>query len=283
MARIIDAHQHLWEPRVRSYAWIDDPSERGGPFDRDFTVEEIEPQMRSAGVDATVLVQSANTYDDTFSMLAVSDRVDFVDGVVGWVALDRHDEMHTALNLLVTHPRFVGVRHLIHTEPDPDWVVRPEILDGLRILAERDLTFDVVSVLPRHLEHVPTIAAAVPELKLVIDHLSKPPIAERGWQPWADLFAAAAEHPNVFAKVSGLNTAANHDTWTAADLQPYVDTAVDLFTPARLMFGGDWPISTIAGGYQKWFDETLVTLTGLTETERDDVMGATAVRFYGLG
>ena len=279
MRRVIDTHQHLWEPAVRHYGWLE---EEGGPLHRAFLPEEIEPQLRAAGVDATVLVQSADTYEDTFSMLAVADHHRFVAGVVGWVPLDRHDEAEAALDRFTTHPRFKGVRHLIHIKDDPDWIIRPEVIAGLRLLAERDLTFDLVAVLPRHLEHAPTLAGALPELRIVIDHLAKPPIAEGRWQPWAAQLAAAAEYANVSAKLSGLNTAAVHDTWQAEDLQPYVDHAVDVFSPARLMFGSDWPVATLAGDYQKVWEETNRTLSALDEEARAAILGATAERIYRL-
>lgn len=276
---IIDTHQHLWDPSARSYDWLD---ESAGPLFRTFGPEEIEPQLRQAGVDFTILVQAADTYEDTFSMLSIADTHEFVAGVVGWVPLDRADEAAAALDRLATHPKFVGMRHLIHIYPDTDWVVSQPVIDGLRLLAERDLIFEMVAVIPRHLEHVPTITAEIPELRIVIDHLAKPPIADRGWQPWADLITRAAEAPNVAAKISGLNTAADLGTWSASDLQPYVDHALEVFGPERLMFGGDWPISTLAGTYQQVWDATLETLDGLDDADRAAVLGGTAQQWYSL-
>ncbi len=276
---IIDTHQHLWDPSARAYDWLD---ESAGPLFRAFGPDEIEPQLRQAGVDFTILVQAADTYEDTFSMLSVADTHEFVAGVVGWVPLDRADEAAAALDRLTTHPKFVGMRHLIHIYPDTDWVLSQPVIDGLRLLAERDLVFEMVAVIPRHLEHVPTIAAEIPELRIVIDHLAKPPIAENGWQPWADLITRAAEAPNVAAKISGLNTTADPETWSASDLQPYVDHALEAFGPERLMFGGDWPIATLAGTYQQVWDATLETLDGLDDADRAAVLGGTAQRWYSL-
>lgn len=277
--RIIDTHQHLWDPETHAYDWLD---ESAGPLFRRFGPEEVEPLLREAGVDQSILVQAADTYEDTFSMLAVADRYDFVGGVVGWVPLDRHEEAAEALDRFTTNPKFLGMRHLIHIYPDTDWVVGEPVIEGLRLLAERDLVFEIVAVVPRHLEHVPTLAAAVPELRIVIDHLAKPPIAEKGWQPWAELLAAAASHPNVYAKVSGLNTAADPDSWTAEDLQPYVDHALQVFSADRLMYGGDWPIATLAGTYQQVWEETNKALSGLDEQERTAILGGTAEAVYKL-
>jgi L-fuconolactonase len=215
-------------------------------------------------------------------MLAQADTYDFIAAVVGWVPLNRPDEAAQALEPYAAHPKFAGVRHLIHDESDPDWVIQESVIEGLGLLAEAGLPFDVVAVLPRHLEHVPVLAERVPGLRLVIDHLAKPPIKEKGWEPWASLLARAAECPGVYAKVSGLNTAADPETWTAEDLRPYVDHALELFGADRLMFGGDWPVATLAGDYAKVWKETGVLLRDLPDADRDAIIGGTAARFYGI-
>ncbi|MFF5265072.1 amidohydrolase family protein [Actinomadura viridis] len=278
---IIDAHQHFWNLDRVAYPWLT-PDQ--GPIHRTFEEGDLQPHLDACGVDGTVLVQSADSYEDTDFMLEVADRWPRVRAVVGWVPLTRPDEAAGALDRYRRDPRFAGVRHLIHDEPDPDWLLRPEVRDGLDLLAARGLTFDVVAVLPRHLEHVPVLAERHPDLRLVIDHLAKPPIRERGWQPWADLLARAAAFPNVHAKVSGLNTAADWETWSAGDLRPYVAHALELFGARRLMFGGDWPISVLAGDYRKVWDETVKVLDGLglDTAERARVLGGTAADVYRI-
>jgi L-fuconolactonase len=278
---IIDAHQHFWNLDRVAYPWLT-PDQ--GPIHRTFEEPDLQPHLDACGVDGTVLVQSADSYEDTDYMLEAADRWPRVRAVVGWVPLLRPDEAARALDRYRRDPRYAGVRHLIHDEPDPDWLLRPELRDGLDALAERGLTFDVVAVLPRHLEHVPVLAERHPGLRLVIDHLAKPPIRERGRRPWADLLADAAAFPNVSAKVSGLNTAADWETWTAADLRPYVEHALEVFGAGRLMFGGDWPISVLAGGYRKVWDETARLLDGLalTPADRARVLGGTAVEVYRI-
>jgi len=276
---IIDAHQHLWNLERVSYPWL---TADYGPIFRTFEEPELEPQLAAAGVDYTVIVQSADSTADTDYMFEVADRWPRIAGVVGWVPLEHPDDAATELDRRAGDPRFVGVRHLIHTEADPDWVVRENVGHGLSLLAERGLSFDVVAVLPRHLEHVSTLAERHPELRLVIDHLAKPPIMAREMKPWSELLARASAHPNVYAKLSGLNTAADPQNWAAADLQPYVDLALDLFGPDRLMFGGDWPVATLAGDYAKVWRETNVTLAHLDQAARAQVLGGTAVEFYRL-
>lgn len=280
MPAIVDAHQHFWNLERVAYPWL---TPEYGPLYRTFEAPELEPQVLSAGVDATVLVQAADSEEDTAYMLEVAGERPWVGGVVAWVPLERPADAERSLERLVGHPRFCGVRHLIHEDPDPDWLLRDAVLDGLRLLAERDIPFDVVAVLPRHLEHVPVLAERVPGLRMVIDHLAKPPIREGGWQPWADLLARAAEHPQVYAKVSGLNTAADPERWSADDLRPYVEHALACFGAERLMFGGDWPVATLAGDYQKVWEETGRLLSGLPAADRDAILGGTAISFYGIG
>lgn len=277
---IVDAHQHVWDLDAVDYPWL---VPEYGPLYRSFQPDELVPQLARAGVDKTVLVQAADSEADTRHMLDVATRFDYVAGVVGWVPLDRPDDAAKALNELQRHPVVKGIRHLIHVEPDPDWLLQPSVIEGLRLLAERELTFEIPAVVPRHLEHVPVLAERVPELRIAIDHLAKPPIKEKGWEPWATLLRRASERPNVYAKVSGLNTAADFETWTADDLRPYVDHAIECFGAQRLMFGSDWPVAILAGDYQKVWEATLEMLSGMSEAERSAILGGTANTFYRLG
>lgn len=276
---IIDAHQHFWNLDRVEYPWLTADS---GPIYRTFEEPDLQPHLDAGGIDGTVIVQSANSYADTDFMFEVADRWPRILAVVGWVPLTHPDEAAEALDRYQQDRRFAGVRHLIHDEPDPDWLLRDDVQHGLGLLAERRVPFDVVAVLPRHLEHVPVIAERFPELRMVIDHLAKPPVKERGWQPWADLLAAAASCPNVYAKVSGLNTAADWDTWSAEDLRPYVDHALELFGPERLMFGGDWPVAVLAGDYPKVLREAATLLAGLEPADRARIMGGTAAGCYRI-
>lgn len=275
---VIDAHQHVWDLERVSYPWL---TPDFGILNRTYSFEELAPQLAACGVDGTVLVQSADSSEETRWMQAVADAHPQVAAIVAWVPL--HDAAVAArlLDEYAADARIVGIRHLIHNEPDEDWLLRPSVQEGLALLAERSLTFDVVAVTDRHLQHVATIAAAHPSLNIVIDHLAKPSIASRGWLPWADTLARAAAHPNVFAKISGLNTAAQPD-WTAADLKPYVDHALEVFGAERLMFGGDWPVALLSGDYRRVWDATNEVLADRTLTERDAVLGGTAVAFYGI-
>jgi len=273
---IVDAHQHFWNLETGDYPWLTPDS---GVLYRTYEPQDLAPELATAGIDGTVLVQAADSFAETDAMLARADACDFVAGVVGWVPLMAPGETAEAIERYRSHRRFVGVRHLIHDEPDPDWLVRGEVLESLGLLAGAGLTFDVVSVLPRHLEHVVTLAERHPGLRIVIDHLSKPRIRDHEWEPWATGLAAAAALPNVHAKISGLVTEADHERWTVEDLRPYVEYAVEVFGPERLMFGSDWPVALLAADYQTVW-QVMSALLGGTDTGQ--VLGGTATRFYGL-
>jgi len=276
---VIDAHQHLWDLENGSYLW---PTPEVQVINRTFEFSELEPQLQMHGVDRTVLVQAADSFQDTEAMLAVARRWPRVAGIVGWVPLEHPADAAQAIDRYSQEPTIVGVRHLIHNEPDPDWVLKEGVLHSLGLLAEAGLTFDVVAVLPRHLEHVCTIARRHPNLRIVIDHLAKPPIASGTMEPWHGLLTVAAAHSNVYAKLSGLNTAADWESWSAADLQPYVDVGLELFGPERLMFGSDWPVSLLAGDYAKVVAAARTALAGLSSAEQEQVWGRTAASFYQL-
>lgn len=275
----IDTHQHFWNLEKVEYPWLAPAS---GPLYRTYEPGELAPQLAATGIDKTVLVQSANSYADTDSMLAHADANDWIGAVIGWVPLLEPDEAARALDCYGKHPKFRGMRHLIHDEPDPDWVLQEAVIESLRLLAERGMIFEVVAVFPNHLKHVPTLAERVPGLTMVIDHLAKPPIKAGEIEPWASQIAAAARCPNVYAKVSGLNTAADWATWSAADLRPYVDLAVRAFGADRLMFGSDWPVCVLAGDYARVWAETNRVLEGRPPAEVDAILGGTAARLYRI-
>ncbi len=275
----VDTHQHFWNLGEVEYPWLS--GSQYGRIRRDFGPSDLEPLLRLAGVGHCITVQAANSFADTDAMLARADRHGWIAGVVGWVPLLDPVAAAQALERYCRDPAFRGVRHLVHDEPDPDWLLLPPVRASLALLAERGLVFEIPAVFPRHLVHVPRLADEQPGLKIVIDHLGKPPIASGALEPWAGELTAAAAHPNVYAKVSGLNTVARDD-WSADDLRPFVDVAVDVFGPDRLMFGSDWPVCLMAGDYARVWEETLRALDGRRAMARDAVFGGTAAAVYGL-
>ena len=276
----VDAHQHFWSIREVDYRWL--TASRYGPIYRDFGPDDLEPLLQAAGVTHTITVQAANSFAETDAMLARAERCDWIAAVTGWVPLLEPREAERALERYGRDSPFCGVRHLVHDEPDPDWLLRAPVRESLALLAEREVVFEIPAVFPRHLVHVPMLAEELPELTIVIDHLAKPPIARGELEPWATQVAAAASYPNVYAKVSGLNTAADPERWSAEDLRPFVEVALQLFGPERLMFGSDWPVCLLAGDYMRVWEETLRALEGLPAAARDAVLGGTAATVYGL-
>ena len=279
-APVVDAHQHFWDPAARSYPWLTDATPA---LHRRFDVEDLRPLLAATGVQRTVLVQAADHRADTDAMLAQAHRYPEVAGVVGWVPLQDPAAAADELDRLQRDPAFVGVRNLVHDHPDPDLLLRPEVDESLGLLAAAGVPFDVVAVLPRHLEHVSTLAQRHPTLRLVVDHLGHPPVGADDGGRWADLLRRAAEHPTVHAKVSGLYPVTGDPTaWTAADLEGPVHHALEVFGPQRLMVGGDWPVSVLHGGHVRVWRALQEVLAGLGADDRAALFGGTARAFYGL-
>lgn len=282
---LIDTHQHLWVPSEREYSWI---TPDFGPLFDDFTPERLAPDIEEAGVTGTVLVQAADTYEDTFYMLDVADHYPIVQGVVAWIPLDRPKEARAALALLTKSKYVKGVRNLTHDytnakyESDDAWILRREVLETIGMVEQYGLSFDYVAVKPEHIANVPILASKFPTLKIVVDHFAKPDIKGRVLEPWATLMSAAAEHPNVYAKLSGLNTASDWESWTFADWQPYVDHIVSKYGAERVMLGGDWPVAILAGDYVKVWRAQLDVISKFSPEAQEWMRSKTAKKFYNL-
>ncbi len=276
--QMIDTHQHLWKPSERRYEWLE---AAGLPLNADFGPELVEADVAAAGITGTVLVQAADSYEDTFYMLSVAARTPVVRGVVAWAPLDRADEAAAALDLYAGSPVVRGIRVLNHGYEDTRWLLRPEADAAIRSLAPRGLALDVVSVMPEHLVMLAELATRHPGLTIVLDHLAKPDIANRGWEPWASLIAEVATHSNVSVKLSGLNTASALG-WTWQDWLPYVDHVVEHFGSARVMLGSDWPVSTLAGDFGGVWRAQREVIGHLSTAQQDDILFRTAIRAYSL-
>jgi L-fuconolactonase len=274
---VIDSHLHVWDPVRAHYPWlVEAPA-----LDRRFDIGDIDDELDVAGVVAVVLVQAADHIDDTELMLEIAASNPRVAGVVGWVPLRDPSAAERSLDRWA-RSGIVGVRHLVHRDPDPDLLADPRIDDVLAMLAERNLTFDVCAETEHLLRLVPELAERHPRLTLVIDHLAKPLIAEDGWQPWAQLLADAAEATNTVVKLSGLNTTAAPGA-SSAVYQRYVDHALEVFRPGRTMYGGDWPFALLAAAsYTEIWHDLRGCLDGLDHADRHEVLAGTAQRVYSL-
>ncbi|MFE7243322.1 amidohydrolase family protein [Streptomyces sp. NPDC057580] len=276
---IIDAHHHLWDLGVRDQEWINGPEL--APLKRSFLLPDFEHEVRQAHVAATVLVQTVTVAEETPEFLSLAATSDLIAGVVGWTDLtapDVADEL-ARLASLPGGSFLRGIRHQVQAEPDPGWLTRPEVLRGLRAVAKAGLVYDLV-VLPGQLPAATRAAASLPGLTFVLDHLGKPPISSGQHEPWARHVRELAALPNAVCKLSGMVTEADWASWTVDDLRPYADTVIDAFGPRRLMFGSDWPVSTLAAGYGEVVETTRQLTAQLTPAEQADVFAGTARRVY---
>ena len=273
----IDGHHHLWDLSTVAYDW---PTVADGPIFRSFAPDDLAPELAGAGIDRTVVVQAADSLDDSDAMIRAMAATPWIAGIVGWAPLTDTRAASIAIESRLDGG-LRGIRHLIHRHPDPDWLLRADVRSGLALLASYGLAFDVVAVYPNHLRHVPRIADEHPDLTFVIDHLAKPPIRDPGWEGWRRELEAAARRPNVVAKLSGLDTAAGPG-WTAEEIRPSVEIALEAFGPARLLFGSDWPVCRLVSTYGEVVQATQGWLSSLGTDERDAVFGGTAERVYRL-
>jgi L-fuconolactonase len=272
----VDAHHHVWDLAVRDQDWIP----QGSPLRRTFTVADLEPEARAAGVDRTVLVQTITVPEETPEFLELAAAHDLIAGVVGWSDLTRPDiaDELARLRELPGGAYLKGVRHQVQGEPDPEWLLRPDVRRGLAAVAAAGLVYDLV-VLPHQLPSCAKAAADLPELTFVLDHLGKPPIASGTATPWSTDLQALAARPNTVAKLSGLVTEASPTAWTIDDLRPYAETALEAFGPDRLMFGSDWPVCTERATYGQVID---IARELTSPAEHTQLFASTAARVYGL-
>lgn len=277
---IVDAHHHFWDPATANYPFLTDELAQ---IRRRFGPEDLEPLLREAGVDRTIIVQTRSSESETMSFLATAAATSFVAGVVGWVDLADPD-LGGALERIrrgVGGDRLVGIRHQVHDEPDPDWLRREDVRRGIAGVGEAGLPYDLL-VRPRELEVALDTVRSLPDVRFVIDHIAKPPIKAGHLEPWARLIRPFGSEPNVWCKLSGMVTEGDWKSWKVADLAPFVDVTLETFGPGRLIVGSDWPVCLLAGTYAEIFSAARTLLGGLTDTELAAVFGGNAIEVYRL-
>ena len=274
----IDSHQHFWQHNTTDYVWM---SEEHNSLKRNFLPEHLLPLLDACKIDGTIAVQARQMMKETDFLLELAANHSIIKGVVGWVPLNRPDEASAALEVLVKNRIFKGVRNLIHDYPDPKWILKPEVLEGIGLLDSHKLVMDFVSVNSEHLSCLPVIAEKYPNLKIVIDHLSKPDIKNSVWEPWASEMAQLAKYPNIYAKISGLNTVSANN-WSFKDWLPYVDHIVSVFGSNRTMLGGDWPVILLANDYQTVWKAQIEAISHFSSEQQEDIKHRTATKFYSL-
>jgi len=273
---MIDAHHHFWTTRRDDYGWLrpDDPV-----LYRDFGPDALAPLLCAAGVDRSVLVQAAPTLAETQWLLDIARRTEFVAGVVGWAPLDA-PSCADALERISADAHLVGVRPMIQDIADDDWMLGPAVGRGLESLAARGLAFDAL-IHPRHLTRLRELCLRHPGLRVVVDHAAKPEIRHGAFEAWAREIGVIARDTQACCKLSGRATEAAAD-WQVEELRRYVDRLLETFGPSRLMWGSDWPVVELAGGFARWREASERLLAELDAEDRAEVLGRTASRFYRL-
>jgi L-fuconolactonase len=276
--KIVDGHQHFWQVGRFDYPWM---TPEVAVLCQDYLPPALEPILSRCGVEHTILVQASNSVEETRWLLNLADQDSFIAGVVGWVDLQA-DDVGRQLDEFTAHPKFKGVRHLVESEPADDWLVQSNVIHGLRELELRGLSYDLL-LHPKHLKYAERVAKECPRLRLVVDHLAKPPIVSGEIDQWRRNIKGLAAHQNVCAKLSGLVTEADHNCWRASDLKPYVETALEFFGAGRMMFGSDWPVCLLAASYDQVLETAESLVTEFSAEDRDRIFSRNAAEFYRIG
>jgi L-fuconolactonase len=282
MAKLIDTHLHSWDVQKVHYSWLDGDT---SILAQNYYPSGIEDQLQVANVSAAIMVQAANNLEDTAFMFDCAEQYPWIIGVVGWVDLLNTETAKQQLEAHLQNKYFKGIRHLIHDEPDYNWLLQPDVIESLRILASYGLPFDVVGVKIEHIRAAIEVAKQIPNLKLIFDHLNHPPIAtHEQFGAWGDAIVEAASMPNFYAKISGLGTCcADFNNWSTSTIESYIAFVVQHFGTDKLMIGGDWPVSLLAGDYVTTHHKYQAVIESLvSEADREKIYSGNAIKFYNL-
>jgi L-fuconolactonase len=247
---------------------------------RDFLPEDLQPLLENLGFDGCVAVQASQTLEETRWLLELAGKDAFIKGVVGWVDLLSTD-LPGQLERFATHPKLLGVRHLVQDEADDEFVLRDDFMNGVSRLKQFDLTYDLL-LLPKHLRAAAQLVRKFPEQPFVLDHIAKPRIAEGLLSPWREDLQDLSHSQNVCCKLSGMVTEAAWNQWKTDQFRPYLDTVVEAFTPERLMIGSDWPVCTLSGDYASAMQIVIDYVQQFPPAERSGILGGNCARFYGI-
>ena len=272
----IDSHQHFWRYTGAEFGWIDDGISM---LRRDFFPEDLSPLLEAAGYSRCIAVQARQTLEENEFLLGLARESVIVEGVVGWVDL-ASPTVEGDLERYTSRHGFVGVRHIVQGEP-AGFMNRDDFRRGIGLLQDYGLIYDIL-IRAHQLPEAIDFAEAFPDQPFVLDHAAKPDIANNQWEPWASDLKRLSLLPNVWCKVSGLSFEAHWDSWTTDTLRPYVRHVLDCFGPGRCMIGSDWPMCLPAGDYGQTIGALEACLAGLSDEEREGVLGDNAATFYGL-
>jgi L-fuconolactonase len=275
---MIDAHQHFWQLDRGDYDWI--TAEQGILF-RDYLPRDLKPTLNKHGIDKTIVIQATPTIEETDYLLELYEQHEFIAGVVGWIdlnALSFGEDYHR----LREHAGFVGIRPMLQDITDDRWILKPTVMKNVEKMFKDDFPMDML-IYPRHLPIIRELLQAFPKLKAVINHAAKPDIANGLIDNWRNDIYPIAQYENVYCKISGLITEADHQHWTLADISPYINELVQSFGPSKLMFGSDWPVCLQAGNYGDVYQVFQDSLSGQVSKEaRFKMSDENAKKFYNL-
>lgn len=275
----IDAHQHYWKLERGDYGWL---TPEAGILYRDFGPTHLAPELQMHRIDATIVVQAAPTVAETEYMLALCEHEPTLAGAVGWIDPEA-DDFETTLVRLKESPYFLGIRPMLQDMADDAYIVRPKVIESLRQLVKHDVALDLL-VRPRQLPYAVRMLELVPGLRVIVDHIAKPDIAGQATEPWLEHMKAVAAYPNVYCKLSGMVTEADHSNWQTEDMVPYVRLVCDMFGPERVVFGSDWPVCLLAASYDRVVELLEAALPpDWTAKQLEGVFGGNAAAFYGIG
>lgn len=271
----IDAHQHFWYYNPTEFAWIGDNMQS---LKNDFLPFDLQNELSIAGFDGCIAVQARQSLSETAWLLKLASTHRFINGVIGWVDLCS-DKVEDQLKEFSANPKLVGVRHVVHDEPDDRFMARADFQHGISLLQQYRLTYDLL-IFPKHLPLATELVKAFPNQKFVLDHIAKPDIKGQVKEPWASDIRKLAQLPNVYCKVSGMVTEANWQSWKADDFSFYLDTIFEAFGSDRLMFGSDWPVCTVAGNYQSTLSLVSNYIKKFDTSVQQTVLGTNCSKFY---
>jgi L-fuconolactonase len=274
----IDAHHHLWKYTPAEYGWIS-PEMRA--IKRDFLPDDLEKLMHHFGIEGTVTVQARQTLEETRWLLDLAHQHEVMRGVVGWVPLTQGAAVKTHLERFAPDRKLRGVRHVIQDEADDRYILRADFNEGVRELQGTGLRYDIL-IFEKHLPLAIRFVDQHPKQVFILDHIAKPRIKDKILSPWDSNIRELAKRQNVYCKLSGMVTEADHQRWTPEVLQPYIDVVLQAFGPKRLMYGSEWPVMLLAGEYAQWFGVVTNAIAKLSKAEQERIMGGTAVEAYGL-
>ena len=280
---IVDTHVHVWDLDRAEYPWLKKDT---SILNKTWSIEHLDAERREAGITSGVLVQASGNMEDTELMLETAHKTEWIRGVVCWLPLMNTEATQVILEERILKEKyFKGIRHQIHDENDPEWLLQPAVIESLKIVAAYNLPYDVVAVLSTHIETALKVAEQIPDLRMVFDHLSQPPIATKEkFGSWGELMREASQNKNFYAKISGLGTASgNFQNRKAVDIKPYVEFALKHFSIDRCFCGGDWPVSLLANNYAStWQTYKDIIQDLLSEKDQGKVFYSNAQKFYNL-